>query len=227
MTLYEDTVANLLEMISDLKGESQTDTSAKRLRFLSFRERSLAKRKLWKLFILPNQTATGDGTADYTVGSTTNPMRLNGLSEVFVGGTTADKQYAIIDYHKFKELYNQSNANKVCYVWYDAANKLWKMHLNPAPETGVTITYSYFWIPPKRTTTADYVYFPDDEALARLTLGDIYEAEDEPENAAEQRNMGEQIISEAMGQDNAPGVNQLIKFEAIENMGKDRGIGSY
>jgi hypothetical protein len=226
-TLYEDTVENLLQFISDLKGESAPNTSAKRIRFLSRNERNLAKRRLWRLFILANQTQTGDGTNDYTIGSSTYPMRLKGLSEVFVGGTTSDKQHQIVDYHKFKELYNQNNSNKLAYVWYDAANKIWKMHISPAPTASDTITYSYFWIPPKRTATDEFVYFPDDEALARLTLGDIYEDEDEDDKAAEQRNIAEQIISDATGEENMPGVNQLVKFEAIENMTRSQGIGSY
>lgn len=226
-TLYRDTVENVLQDVSDLRGESSTNTDNIRIRALSRQERALAKRKLWKLFNLPNQTDTGDGTNDYEIGSATYPMRQQGLSEVFVGGTTADKAYQIVDFHKFKELYNQNNSNQIVYLWFDAANDAWKMHINPAPETGVTITYSYFWIPPKRTADTDYVYSVDMEALTRLTLSELYELEDEAEKAVEQRQIAEEIISEAMGYDNSPNYNQLFKFDAIENASQTRGIGGY
>jgi hypothetical protein len=226
-TLYEDTIENVLQIISDYRGESTTDTSARRIRSVSRQEQALAKRKLFKLFVLPNQTASGDGTNDYTIGSATYPMRLNGLSEVFVGGTTADKQYQIVDYHKYKELYNQNNSDKLVYLWYDVVNKLWKMHINPSPTASDTITYTYYWIPPKKTTTAEYVYCVDMEALARYANAEIYDGDDEPEIAQQERQIGEQILDDAIGEDNRPNVNQLYKFEAIENMNQSRGIGSY
>lgn len=226
-TLYKDTVSNILEIISDYRGEASTNTDNNRVRAISRQERALAKRRLWKLFILPNQTDSGDGTNDYEVGSATYPMRLQGLSEVFVGGTTADKAYQIVDYHKFKELYNQNNANQIVYPWYDAANDAWKMHINPAPESGVTITYSYFWLPPKRTSSSDSVYCIDMEALARLSLAEIYEGEDEDDKAFDQKQIAEQIITEAIGHDNSTNYNQLFKFDAIENATQNRGIGGY
>lgn len=214
-------------MISDYRGESTTNTSNIRVRAVSRQERQLAKRKLWKLFILPNQTASGDGTNDYTIGTSTYPMRLQGLSEVYVGGTTADKAHQIVDYHKFKELYNQNNASKIVYTWYDAANDAWKMHINPAPESGVTITYTYFWTPPARTSSSDSVYSIDMEALARLSLAEIYEGEDEDDKAFDQKQLAESIIDEAFGHDNSTNYNQLFKFEAVENQGMNRGIGGY
>jgi hypothetical protein len=198
-----------------------------RIRALSRQERQLAKRRLWKLFILPNQTDTGDGTNDYEIGSATYPMRTNGLSELWVGGTTADKAYQIVDYHKYKDLYNRNNSNQIVYTWYDAANDMIKAHINPAPETGAAITYSYFWLPPERTTDADYVYSIDMEALARLTMAELFELEDEVDKSYEQRQLAEKIIDEAIGHDNSPNMNQLFKFESIENMGQNRGIGGY
>lgn len=226
-TLYKATVEDILQMISDYRGEATTDTSAKRIRAVTRQEKALAKRRHWQLFYLEDQTTTGTGANDYTVGSASYPMKLKGLTEVFVGGTTPDKSYQIVDQKKFKELYNQNNANQLVYTWYDAANDAIKMHISPAPETGTTITYSFYWLPPTRTASSDAVYAVDFEALARLALAEIYEGEDEDDKAENQRILAEQILDEEVGHDNSPNVNQLFKFEAIENMGQTRGIGGY
>ena len=226
-TLYKGLVSDILQIISDYRGETTVDASAKRVRAVSRQEQSLAKRKLWNFYLLPNQTQAGDGSSDYTIGSATYPMRQKGLSEVFVGGTTEDKRYQIVDFFKFKNLFNRNNATKIVYPWYDAANDLWKMHINPAPTASDTITYSYYWIPPTRTTSTDGVTFIDDEALARLALSEIYEGEDEDDKAVAQKSLAEQIISEEMGIDNMPAQNQTYSMGAVENSITYRGIGSY
>lgn len=226
-TLYKGLVSDICQIISDYRGESTVDTSAKRVRAISRQEQSIAKRKLWRFYLLANQTQAGSGVNDYTIGSATYPMRQKGLSEVFVGGTTEDKRYQIVDFNRYKNIYNNNNAAKIVYEWYDAANDLWKMHINPIPTASDTITYSHFWLPPVRTASSDAVTFIDDEALARLALAEIYEGEDEDDKAIAQKSLAEQILEEAIGVENMPAQNQTYNMGAIENSITSRGIGSY
>ncbi|MGE9191044.1 hypothetical protein, partial [Escherichia coli] len=79
----------------------------------------------------------------------------------------------ILDYQTFWMEYNKNNSSKIVYEWYDAANDLWKMHINPAPDTGTTIYYSYYWTPPARTLTTDDVICPNPEIIAYLALAQI------------------------------------------------------
>lgn len=229
-TIVKDTVSNVLQIISDLRGETSTNTDASRIRTLSRMERELAKRKLFKLFQLKDQTQAGDGTNDYTIGDATYLYRSKGLSELFVstdGATDESKRYQIVDFQKFKNLYNLNNSEKMVYEWYDAANDLWKIHVNPAPEATETITYSYFWMPAKRTSTSDSVVCVNIEALARFTLAEIYDTEDEFDKATDQRNIAEQIISDEIGWENSPHIGQTYAMEAAENQIRGRGIGNY
>lgn len=226
-TLNKGLVSDILQMISDYRGESTVNSDAIRVRAVSRQEQAIAGRRFWNLYLLPNQTTTGSGVNDYTVGSTTYPMRQKGLSEVFVGGTLESNRYQIVDYHKYKNLYNRNNADKIVYTWYDVANDLWKMHINPAPTASDTITYSFYWIPPARTASTDAVTFIDDEALARLALSEIYEGEEEDDKAIAQKSLAEQIISEAIGVENAPSVNQQYSFGAAENSITNMGLGTY
>ncbi len=226
-TLNKGLVSDICQIISDYRGESTVDTSAKRIRAISRQEQSIASRKLFKFYLLPDQSQVGTGSNDYTIGSSTYPMRQKGLCEVFVGGTTEDKRYQIVDFNAYKNIYNSNNAAKIVYEWYDAANDLWKMHINPAPTASDTIYYSYFWLPPTRTASSDPVTYLDDEALARFALSEIYEGEDEDEKAVAQKAQAEQIISEIIGIDNMPAVNQIYSMGAIENSIRPRGYGSY
>lgn len=226
-TLNKGLVSDILQMISDYRGESTVNSDAIRVRAVSRQEQSIAKRRFWNFYLLPNQTVSGDGGNDYTIGSATYPMRQKGLSEVFVGGTGEQNRYQIVDYYKYKNLYNRNNADKIVYTWYDVANDLWKMHINPAPTASETITYSFYWIPPVRTASTDAVTFIDDEALARLALSEIYEGEEEDDKAIAQKSLAEQIISEAIGVENAPAVNQTYSFGAVENSIKNQGLGTY
>jgi hypothetical protein len=227
MTLYKATVADILEMVSDYRGESTTDTSARRVRAVSRSEQSIARRLLWQLFILPNQTTTGSGVNSYTLGSATNPARLKGLSEVFVDGTLESNRYDVVDYHQFKKLYNENNSSRMVYQWYDSVNDLWKMYINPAPESGVTITYSYFWLPPERTSTTDSVYCVNLEALARDACGELLMSEDERDEGREEKALAEQIINEEMGWENTPHVNQHYAMGSYVSADKPRSIGNY
>lgn len=214
-------------MISDYRGESTVNTDAIRVRAVTRQEQSIAGRRFWEMYRLPDQTVAGSGVNDYTVGSASYPMRPKGLSEVFVGGTLESNRYQIIDFNKYKNLYNRNNADQIVYTWYDVANDLWKMHINPAPAATDTITYTYYWIPPTRTAASDAVTFIDDEALARLALSEIYEGEEEDDKAIAQKSLAEQIISEAIGIENSPAINQTYSFGAVENSIKNQGYGSY
>lgn len=225
-TLTSETVENICQIISDLRGESSTNTDASRIRAISRSERDFAKRMFWRTHHLKDQTASGSGVNSYTVGSSTFPMRMKGLSEVFVGGTSEEHRHQIVDFNAFKSLYNTNNSVKVAYEWYDATNDLWKMYINPAPASGQTITYSYFWEPPKRTLPSDVVVCPNIRIIALLALGDIYEGEDEGDLAAEKRQEAEQLIGEIKGIEEAPAVNQTYSFALNQNV-QNRGIGSY
>lgn len=168
---------------------------------------------------------SGTGVNDYTIGSSIYQYRPKGLSELFVGGTTEDKRHSIVDFQTFKNLYSRNNSEKLVYEWYDAANDLWKVHINPAPSD--TIYYSYFWIPAKKTSSSDSVVTMSIEALARFSLAEIYDTEDEFEKAAEQRNIAEQIVSDEIAWENTPAVGQLYSMGSLTNSVKTRGIGSY
>jgi hypothetical protein len=220
-------VSDICQIISDLRGETSANTSASRIRAISRAEQDFAKRKLWRVFYIKDQATTATSGNDYAVGSTTYPMRNKGLAEVFVDGTTEDKRHAIVDFNVFKRIYNSNSATKLVYEWYDAANDLWKMHISPAPDAGVTITHSYFWEPPTRTTTTDKVICPNPMIIVKLAMADIAESEDDPDTATEMRQMAEQFIQELSATEVMPAVNQQYGFSAIENSVVNRGIGSY
>lgn len=229
-TATADTISNVLQIVSDWRGESSVNTDASRVRAVSRAEIAFARRKLWDYFHLKNQTATGDGTNDLTIGDSTNYYTEKGLSELFVstdGSTSEDKRYSIYDFHRYKNIYNNNNTTKMAYEWYDSANDLWKIHINPAPTASDTITYSYYWQPPKKTSSSDTVYCPDMEILAHLALASIYKGEDEVEAALQEMNEAEQIITEIFGKSNSPHVNQTYAMTSITNAISPRGIGTY
>lgn len=225
-TLTADTIENVLQIVSDLRGENTTNTDAKRVRAVSRAERDFAKRQFFRTHRIES-TETGTGNNSYTIGSASYPMRSKGLSEVFVGGTTEDKRHGIVDFNAFKALYNNNNSIRVAYEWYDQANDAWKVYINPAPESGVTIYYTYYYEPPKKTSTSDLVVCPNPRILALLALADIYEGEDEGDMALEKKAEAEQLISEVMGVDDAPAVNQTYAFSVQQNSVYSRGIGTY
>jgi len=226
-------VSDVLEIVSDLRGESSTNTDANRIRAVSRANQDFAKRKFWKFYLKPDQTQVGDATNDYTIGSATYPMRFKGLTEVFVAKTTdtvktlESMRHTIIDFNTYKNLYNQSNSVKIVYEWFDSANDLWKMHINPAPAATDTITYSFYWEPPEITLASEYVICPNTRIIAYLALAEIYDGEDEGDLADKRRIEAEQLIAEVIGQDNAPAVNQLITMYPIESATSSTGIGTY
>lgn len=224
------TITSVLQIVSDWKGESSTNTDADRVRAVSRSEVTFARRKLWDYFHLKNQTVSGDGSNDYTIGDATNRYQEKGLSEVFVstdGGTSEDKRYAIVDFHRYKNIYNNNNSAKICYEWYDSANDLWKIHINPAPSASDTITYSFYWQPAPKTSSSDTVYCPDINILAHLTAAEVYMGEDEQDLAQDELALAEQIISEMFGKSNSPNVNQLYSMSSSTNSITFRGIGTY
>jgi hypothetical protein len=157
-------------------------------------------------------------------------MRVKGLTELFVAKTSdTDKtqesmRYTIVDFNVYKELYNVSNSERMCYEWFDAANDIWKVHINPAPLATETITYSFYWEPPVKTLTTDEVICPDINILARMALAQIYEGEDEQDMANSMKQEAEQLIAEYVGKDNAPAVNQVY---TVRSGITTKGLGSY
>jgi len=221
-TLYSDTVSSILDTISDLRGETTTNTDAKRIRAISRAEISIAKQIGSKIFYLPDQTITSTGAATYTIATTTHPLRNKGLVEVFVNGTTEDCRYKITEPEAFKEEYNENNSAQLCYVTYNPTTDNWSLTISPNPDTGVTIYYSYYWIPPKRTSTSDSVYCLNMEALARQALAEIYDSEDEDDKAAIERNKAQQLLSTENQTEEAPSQSQNYVMS-----GNERGIGTY
>lgn len=223
-------VSSVLQIISDLRGESSTNTDAIRIRAVSRANKDFALRKFWKFYLMPNQSVAGSGVNDYTIGSATYPMRYHGLSEVFVSDsstTEEDERRAIIEYNTYKNEYNRNNTAKICYEWYDKANDVWKVHINPAPAATDTIYYSYYWEPATLTATTDYCICPNPKIIALMALAEILEGEDEGDAAKEKKNDAEMLISELFGQDNSPAQNQLYAMGNIESVIKTQGLGNY
>lgn len=216
------TVGDVLEIISDLRGESTTNTDAVRIRAVSKAEQDVASRKKFSEHLVANQTTTSTGVNAYTIGSATFPMRKKGLESVYVGDTTNSSEHLIIPQSDFRRTYNSNNAAKVAYEYYDVANDLWKMYINPTPDTGATITYSYYFLPPERTSTTDVVISPNNETIARLALAFILEGEEEYDLADAYKNEAEQMIAELIGleTENESGNTQSFKSAY-------RGIGTY
>lgn len=228
-TSYKDTIENVLQIISDLRGESSLNSNASRIRAISRAERDVAKRKFWRLFLLREQNAgTGDGlTTSFSIGTTTYNAREKGVCEVYVGGTTEDKRHTIVDHTNFRNIYNQNNAARIAYQWYDAANDSYKITINPVPSVGDVIYYSHFWMPASKTATSDAVYCFDMKILAYLANADIYESEEEPEMSLDSLQKAEALISTYEGIEEAPAVNQIYQVGNIESSIRPRGIGSY
>lgn len=222
MTVTKCTVADVLQIIADLRGESTVDTSAKRIRLVSRAYSDFSTRTFWRTHYLRDQTSVATSGNSYTIGSATYPMRPKGLAEVFVGGTTDSYRYKIVDYNVYKNIISSNSAEQVVYEWYDAVNDLWKMYINPAPTIGDTITYSYFWEPPVLTLTTEGIICPNPDIIAYLALSDILESE--MEDTSETRNQAEQMINELMGKENSPAQNQLYSFG---NSVGTKGIGTY
>lgn len=201
-TLMATTVANILEIISDLRGESSTNTDAVRIRAVSKAEQEVAKRAKFDEHLVMDVAVTGTATNAYTIGSTLYPMRKGGLDSVYVGGTLNTDKYTLISQEEFRERYNSNNSAKIAYEYYDTANDLWKVYINPAPDTGAAIKYSYYYLPATRTATTDSVISPNREVIARLALAYILEGEEEYDLADAYKNESEQMISELIGLEN-------------------------
>lgn len=222
------TVEEVLQEVSDLKGETETNTDANRIRFVSKAENNFATRKFWLIHLRRNVETTGDGSSvDFEIGSTTYPMRKNGLAELFVGGLTEDKRYQVVDFLKYQNLVNRDQSAKLAYEWYDQANDKWKVHLSQVVDNGTTIYYSYFYLPPKRTATSDTVICYDMDYIVNMTAAYVYQSEEDPEMASSYKNTAEQTMSDMEGLEVSPAHNQLKTMGAYQSQINDRGVGSY
>lgn len=227
MSQTKTLVSDICEVISDWRGESATDTSASRIRAVSRAAHDFAVEKLWRTHRLIDQTISSGGTGIETIGSTTYPMRTKGLTELFVGGTTEDKRYAIVDFNKFKSLYNANNNYQMCYEYFDPVLDLWKVKINPTPAAAVTITYTYYFVQPELTLATEYVICDNASIVAHLALADIYGQEEEFEKQALEEQKAQREINRLTGYDDMPAINQLYTMSSAENQRGDRGIGSY
>lgn len=213
-TKMKTTVQDILEIISDLRGEATVDTDAVRVRAVSRAEEDLALRKFFSEHLLQNQTITSTGVNTYTIGSSNYPMRKKGLVEVFINDLQPSSQYEIVDQLDFRKRYNADNAAKLAYEYYDIANDEWKLYISPTPEVGATIYYSYYFIPPERTSVNDYVVSPNSDMIARLALAFILEGEEEYDLSDSYKSQVEQMLSEMFG------------LEAQKNTGYSGTFGS-
>lgn len=229
MSLSATLVSTICQKISDLRGESSANTSANRIRFISESEQELARRMFFRIHLIKDQSlGTGDGTTStYTIGSATYPMRMKGLTEVFVGGTTEDKRHEILDFADYKVRYNNNNSALIAYEYYDQANDLWKVKVNPVPSSGDAVTGSWYFIPPVRTLTTETVLCENPAIITHLALAKLYHSEDELQKEQLELKAAEDMIAELMGSENAPAVGQTYSMKATENTGRNRGIGSY
>jgi len=190
--------------------------------------RTLQDGDFGRIHRLDDQTLTGDGTTQsFTIGTATYPYRPKGLFELFVGGTTEDKRYQVVDEVRYTYLYNNNNSQQIAYEWYDTANDLWKIKINPIPSNLAVITYSYFYMPPVRTLTTDNIPAYNNNIIARAALASIYHAEDELSKEQQQEQEVEMLINDALSVENTPSIGQMQSMGAIENQDKQRGIGSY
>lgn len=225
MSLTKFLISDILQIISDLRGESTVNTDTVRIRAVSRAEQDLARRMFFRIHLIKNQSiGTGNGsTVDYTIGTTTYPMRNKGLTEVFIGDTIEENRLEVVDFAQFKELYNANNNAKIAYEYFDQANDAWKVKVNPTPASGDDITASWYYIPPTKTLSSESVVTPDPYIVAFLALADIYQGEDETDSADGAKNEAEQRISEVMGIENTPAINQSYQMQPMTR----KGIGTY
>jgi len=222
-----ETVTNILQQVSDLRGESTINTDALRIRGVTAAEQTFAKRQFWSCHLLRDQTTTGDGTNSYEIGSATYPMRLKGLVETFVDGTGESNRMNLLNFNEYKQWYNSNNSSKMVYEYYDQANDVWKMYLNPAPAVGDTITYSYYYTPPDRTAVGDIVVCPNMDAIVHGTMAYIYESEEETNKMKDSAALTEQVLMELEGLEVIPNIGQAKQMSSGVNPMGIRGLGSY
>lgn len=208
-----------------MRGESSVNTDADRIRAISRAEQDFARRMFFRIHLVKDQSiGTGDAsTVAFTIGTATYPMRDKGLTEVFVGGTIEEDRREVVDFAQFKELYNANASARIAYEYFDQANDAWKVKVNPTPASGDEITASWYYIPPTRTATSDYVVVSDPYIVAYLSLADIYHGEDELQSEQLARQEAENRLEEAMGVENAPAINQTYQMQPQTR----KGIGSY
>ena len=220
-------ISNILQSISDLRGESTVNTSASRVRAVSRAESNYASRRYWRIHLLKDQSITADGSGDYEIGSTTYPMKLKGLVEVYVGGLTDSFKYQIVEQAVYKNIVTNNVSAHVAYEYYDLANDKWKVHINPVVPVATPAYYSYYFDPPERTSSSDYVYCTNASIIVKLALADIYTSEEEDQKANLARNEAEQLIQGESAVEDMPARGQLYTWSANTNSVYPRGIGSY
>lgn len=220
-------ISDILQIISDLRGESSVNTDAARIRAVSRAEKYFARRRYWETHLLTEQTITGSGATSYTIGSATYPMRLKGLIEVFVGGLTEPYRYKILDQSNYQNAINRNSAEPIAYEFYDTTNDLWKVAINPTVATGTTAYYSYYYEPPAKTASSEYVYCSNPMIIVKLAMGDIFEGEEEMQAANLARNEAEQLIEALSGLETSPAKNQTYSMTAGENATRSNGLGTY
>ena len=220
-TLTKYTANDILQIISDLRGEATLNSDASRIRAIDRAVGDFSTRRFWNVYHLNDQTITSTGVGDYEIGDSTHPYRNKGLSELFIGGTSETNRCNIVDQKDFRSLYNRNNAETMVYEWYDTTNDKWMIHISP-DTSGDTITYSFYFQAPAVTTTSSPVYTPDPDIIARRALAYMYEGEDEDKYVT-QFQLSEQMAKSWDEIEDTPNVNQTYSMTPPSTY----GIGSY
>ena len=223
MPLINITVSDVLQLVSDLRGESSVNTDASRIRAVSRANQTIAKKRLWK-FYRKDLTVTADGTnQDFEIGSTTYEMGPGRLSEVYVGGVANSNKYELVDPNDYRYRVSIDSTDKVAYEWYDAANNKWKVRLSQIPDNGTIIYYTFYYLPPTLTLTSHSVISPDIDIPARYALSYILQGEDEDTYQTELQ-MAEAMLQKYEEDDDAIPRGQLKTFGVSDSIG---GYGTY
>jgi len=93
MPLINIPASDVLQLVSDLRGEANVNTDASRIRAVSRANQTIAKKRLWK-FYRKDLTVTANGTdQDFEIGSTTYEMGPTQINMNWLTPTTTDTGY--------------------------------------------------------------------------------------------------------------------------------------
>jgi len=223
MSLINIPASDVLQLVSDLRGEATVNTDASRIRAVSRANQTIAKKRLWK-FYRKDLTVTANGTdQDFEIGSATYEMGPGRLSEVYVDGVANTNKYELVDPNEYRSLVSVDSTVKIAYEWYDVANNKWKVRLSQTPDNGTVVYYTFYYLPPAITTTAGVVLAPDIDIPARYALAYILQGEDEDTYQTEIQ-MAEAMLQKYEQDDDSLPKGQLKTFGVSASIG---GYGTY
>lgn len=223
MPLINIPVSDVLQLVSDLRGEASVNSDASRIRAVSRANQTIAKKRLWK-FYRKDLTVTANGTdQDFEIGNTTYEMGPGRLSEVYVGGIANENRYELVDPSDYRYRMSINSADKIAFEWYDIANNKWKVRLSQIPDNGTVIYYTFYYLPPALTLTTNSVISPDIDIPARYALAYILQGEDEDTYQTELQ-VAEAMLQKYEQDDDAIPKGQLKTFGVSDSIS---GYGTY